>query len=82
MNEKMNINIVEANIKLQDENKILKNDNLLLERRMTSAAKHLKSKLSKFKVFELEEDIQDAIDMLEGNYVFKDKRRKEYKIKK
>lgn len=77
VNERMNINIVDANVKLQDENKILRNDNTLLERRMSNATEHLKSKLKKFKVFDLEKDVQDAIDMLEGNYVYKEKKNKD-----
>ena len=70
---KMNTSLIEANVKLQDENKIVKNDNLLLQKRIKVAAELLKSKLDKFKMFDLEDIIQDAIDILEGNYVYNNK---------
>jgi len=69
--ERMNMDIVNANIKLQDENKLLKTDNEILKRRIDITEEYLKSKTKKFKVFDLERDIQEAIDMLEGNYVYK-----------
>lgn len=65
------MDIVNANIKLQDENKLLKTDNEILKRRIDITEEYLKSKSKKFKIFDLERDIQEAIDMLEGNYVYK-----------
>lgn len=73
---KMNMNIVNANIKLQDENRLLKNDNEILKRRINIAKEYLKSKTKKFKVFDLERDIQDIIDMLEGTYVYEKQKNK------
>ena len=69
--ERMNMDIVNANIKLQDENKLLKTNNEILKRRIDITEEYLKSKTKKFKIFDLERDIQEAIDMLEGNYVYK-----------
>lgn len=76
MNNKINMSIIDANIKLQDENKMVKNDNLILQRRMTNAADYLKSKLNKFKLLEVGEEAQTAIDILEGNYVYEEKKKK------
>ena len=76
MNNKINMSIIDANIKLQDENKMVKNDNLILQRRMTNAANYLKSKLNKFKLLEVGEEAQTAIDILEGNYVYEEKKKK------
>lgn len=73
---KMNSSIIDANIKLQDENKMLKSDNKLLEKRMNNATEYLKEEMNKFKMFDLEDIIQDAIDMLEGNYVYEEDRRR------
>ena len=70
------MSIIDANIKLQDENKMVKNDNLILQRRMTNAANYLKSKLNKFKLSEVGEEAQTAIDILEGNYVYEEKKKK------
>ena len=72
-NAKINMTIIDANVKLQDENKVLKKDNELLQKRMNLTAQYLKSKMNKFEVFDLKEEIKDAIDMLEGNYVFKER---------
>ena len=77
-NDRINSSIIDANIKLQDENKMLKSDNRLLEKRMNNAAEYLKEKLNKFRLVDLEEIVQDAIDMLEGNYIYEDKISKKY----
>lgn len=77
-NDRINSSIIDANIKLQDENKMLKSDNRLLEKRMNNAAEYLKEKLNKFRLVDLEEIVQDAIDMLEGNYIYEEKNTKKY----
>lgn len=77
-NDRINSSIIDANIKLQDENKMLKRDNQLLEKRMNNAAEYLKEKLNKFRLVDLEEIVQDAIDMLEGNYIYEEKNTKKY----
>lgn len=77
-NDRINSSIIDANIKLQDENKMLKRDNQLLEKRMNNAAEYLKEKLNKFRLVDLEEIVQDAIDMLEGNYIYEEKNIKKY----
>jgi len=68
--ERMNKNIVEANIMLQDEIKIIKIDNKMLKQRMENAAGFLKENKNKFKAFDLEKEIEEAIDILEGNYYY------------
>lgn len=78
INDRINSSIIDANIKLQDENKMLKRDNQLLEKRMNNAAEYLKEKLNKFRLVDLEEIVQDAIDMLEGNYIYEEKNTKKY----
>ena len=72
----MNRNIVEANVRLQDELKIMENDNKILKNRLDCVNEHLKSKMNKFKAFDLDKDIKDAIDMLEGTYVYEDGRKR------
>lgn len=76
INDRINLNIIDANVKLQDENKIIKMDNQMLQKRIDYAAEHLKSKSKKFKAYNLDKYIQDAIDMLEGNYNFEEYWRK------
>ena len=68
--ERMNKNIVEANIMLQDEIKIIKIDNKMLKQRMENAAEFLKENKNKFEAFDLEKEIEEAIDILEGNYYY------------
>ena len=68
--ERMNKHIVEANIILQDEIRTIKIDNKMLQKRMQNAAEFLKEIKNKFKVFDLEEEIEQAIDILEGNYYY------------
>lgn len=75
-NSKMNMNIVEANIKLQDENKWVKNDNKALNRRIDFAKMKLDEELDKFEEAGLGEYVQDVIKVLNGDYFFEDGRKK------
>lgn len=75
-NSKMNMNIVEANIKLQDENKWVKNDNKALNRRIDFAKMKLDEELDKFEEAGLGEYVQDVIKVLNGDYFFEDGRKR------
>lgn len=64
--EKMNRNIVEANTKLLDENKLLKEDKEMLKLRMNRAIKYILN--HKENVAWIECFGNDLIDILEGRY--------------
>ena len=66
MNEKINNNLIEANTKLVDENKILKEDKEILQKRIDKAIVTLKEKQNAFTYIT---SVSDVIDILEGRVV-------------
>ena len=63
--EPMNKKIVEANIKLQDKNKILEEDKKILQKRIDIATNYMKENAR----IEFTEFYKTLLDMLEGRYV-------------
>lgn len=76
----MNKNIVEANIKLQDENKWLKEDIEKLKARIQRAIKYIEDELWEVggqvngSDLPYDEAIQPLVDILKGRYVEKEKK--------
>lgn len=64
--EAMNLKIVNANIELQDENKVLKEDKKVLQKRIDKAIVTLKEKQNAFTYIT---SVSDVIDILEGRVI-------------
>lgn len=64
--EAMNLKIVNANIELQDENKVLKEDKKVLQKRIDKAIVTLKEKQNSFTYIT---SVSDVIDILEGRVI-------------
>ncbi len=49
--KKINSNLIEANIKLQDENKTIKKDNIILNKRIQSSIEYIKKSMNNCQPF-------------------------------
>ena len=74
--EKMNNQILKANLKLLDENKVLKEDKEILKRRIDKAIEYLESYNRDFKHCKFGEapismrELGDLLDILKGDYIY------------
>ena len=66
MNDRINSNLIDANIKLQDENNLLKIDKKMLETRIKKAIEYIKSNDNYF----LSDSYMKLLEILKGEVAY------------
>lgn len=70
MNDRINSNLIDANIKLQDENNMLKIDNKMLETRLKKAADKLQSMFDNGNEETVLDDLLELDKILKGEVIY------------